>query len=143
MFTALVWLILSSAHAQKSCLPAHTAAQVFWTFSENSPSQAQKLVSDRSGQLIKTRVQLEGHRAGGEVNLSVKFDPTFDGVSLPYNLYAVLIVREGTVEAWWDFTESCRSPGLSFFPGREIRLPAVKVIGEKPEQLQIMVWGKL
>ena len=142
MLTALVLLFLASAHAQKSCLPAYTAAQVMWTFSESSPSHSQKLLSGRGGELIKTRVQLEGQRVNGDVVLKILFDPTVE-LSVPYNLYAVMVLRNGAVEGWWDFTGGCNGPGLSFFPGREIRLPSVKMIGEKPEQLQIMVWGKL
>ncbi len=77
-----------------------------------------------------------------ELKLTAMFDPDFDGVSLPYNLYAVQAVLDGQVVFYMDY-RGCQGPGPSFFPGREIRLPSVKLIGGKPQKLQIMVWGRL
>ncbi len=84
-----------------------------------------------------------GETIGDAVKMSVRFDPKFDGVSLPYNLFAILIIRDGEAAAWWDFTSGCTGPGVSFFPGQEIHLPKLKLIGADPERLQIMVWGRL
>lgn len=111
--------------------------------SSASEPRAQNLMSYRNDELHETRVQLRAEVKSGNVELKVGFDPKFDGVSLPYNLYAVLILRNGQTEQWLDFTNGCKGPGLGFFPGREIRLPTVKSIGESPEQLQIMVWGRM
>ncbi len=141
MFRTIVLLILFCpikvlANAgQRSCLPEKTAAQLLWNVSSNA--QAEII------QPLSSKVQLIGRQAGLEVNFRLRFDPAFSGVSLPYNLYAVLIVQNGSVVGWWDYTHGCQGPGISFFPGREIALPTVKLVGAEADQLQIMVWGKL
>ncbi len=131
LFPLKVW----SDSGQKSCLPERTAAHLVWTVNaaENNSLLYQ----------LTNRVQLVGEQSGNFAQFKVRFDPTFDGVSLPYNLYAVLILRDGEPVAWWDYTRSCQGPGLSFFPGREIALPKVNLVGGGAERLQIMVWGKL
>lgn len=134
-------LLPTRGHGQTSCLPDYTAAQAIW--SANAPTFKQSLLSRRSGNLITTRVWIEGTRTKDSADLWLRFDPDFDGVSLPYNLFAVLIIRDGEPAAWWDFTASCKGPGLSFFPGREVHLPPLKLIGGPSDRLQIMVWGRL
>lgn len=147
-----------AASGQTSCMPEYTALNV----AENvvplfERSFVHSLRSmNGAGDLFSTRVQLEGrvivHEAGVNeagignealLDLTVRFDPAFGGVSLPYNLYAILVISDGRVLAWLDFTNSCRSSGVSFFPGREVRIPSVKLIGVDPQTLQIMVWGRL
>lgn len=131
-------------YGQTSCLPSYTALQSEWLAGgSDSKSFASPILIEKSGKLSPSRVLFVGETIGGAVKMSVKFDPKFDGVSLPYNLYAVLIVRDGEPAAWWDFTSGCTGPGISFFPGQEIHLPKLKLIGADPERLQIMVWGRL
>ncbi|MBX3020897.1 MAG: hypothetical protein KF799_04410 [Bdellovibrionales bacterium] len=77
------------------------------------------------------------------LQMKVAFDPDFDGVSLAYNLYAVQVLIDGVPTYFEDLTRGCRSFGASIFPGGEIRLPVIKLIGDGPQRLQIMVWGKL
>ncbi len=130
-FPLKVW----SDSGQRSCLPERTEAQLMWTV--NAAETGSLLHS------LTNRVQLVGEQAGAVAQFRVRFDPAFQGVSLPYNLYAVLILRDGEPVAWWDYTRGCAGPGLSFFPGREIHLPKVNLVGGGAERLQIMVWGKL
>jgi len=145
----LIWLspTLSWAEGPKSCLPdfmslqellivggEELAPQTFVLKSENHrgrfPTHARlKLASDP---LHKNRLMA-----------SVSFAPEFDGVSLPYNLYVLAFVLDGEMVGWWDYTRGCTGPGLSFFPGAEIRLPHVNLVGDRPQKLQIMVWGRL
>jgi hypothetical protein len=105
------------------------------------------LVSENRTGLFETKVQLAGEIRDGEespvLDLTLRFDPAFQGVSLPYNLYTVLVISNGRVLNWLDFTNSCHGPGISFFPGRSVRIPSVKLIGADPQKLQIMVWGRL
>lgn len=135
------------AFGQKSCLPSYTALQLVETIVPGTSGNfAHILMNDNGAGLKKTRVQLRVSNSPsfpGELRLAIGFDPLFDGVSLPYNLYALMVVREGEVIGWWDFTSGCTESGLSFFPGREIELPTAKLIGDKPQKLQIMVWGRL
>lgn len=131
LFPLNVW----SDSGRKSCLPEQTAAQLIWTL---ETSNADSLLYQLTDQ-----VQLVGERSGDSVHFKIRFNPDFQGVSLPYNLYAVMVVKEGEPMAWWDFTRSCLAPGVSFFPGREVQLPKVNLVGGRAERLQIMVWGKL
>lgn len=134
----------AQAHGQSSCLPEYTALQ---TMESVQAGQAfvRPLISENAQGYFTTKVRLEGEvpAQGGGLKMRVRFDPAFDGVSLPYNLYAVLVVSGGQVLLWEDYTMDCRGPGLGFFPGRIIELPTVKQVGAGPQKLQIMVWGKL
>lgn len=138
----LALLIPAQGHGQTSCLPESTAAQTFWRVGAGEPLRV-PLSTRRGEETILTRVYLEGDRDGETIRMKVRFDPDFQGVSLPYNLYAVLVIRNGAPFAWWDFTSGCEGSGLSFFPGQEILLPKVKTVGDKADRLQIMVWGRL
>lgn len=129
------WNEVQADAGQRSCLPERTSAQIFWTVEAHTDSL---LIHP-----LSSKVQLMARQSGGAVSLTLRFDPSFDGVSLPFNLFAVLVVKNGSVIAWWDYTRGCQTPGLSFFPGREIELPELKLVGAGPDQLQIMVWGKL
>lgn len=137
-------LIPIRGFGQTSCLPPFTAVQSAWIAggAEAKPFSTRVLIQ-KSGQLVPARVLFEGETVGEAIKMTVRFDPKFDGVSLPYNLYAVLVIRDGETAAWWDFTSACTGPGISFFPGQEIHLPKLKLIGAEPERLQIMVWGRL
>jgi hypothetical protein len=150
--STLVALILSlasvSAHAgQTSCVPEYTALNVVErVVPADASAFVHNLRSANGGGMFTTRVQVEGRVSAGEVpalDMTVRFDPAFQGVSLPYNLYTILVISDGRVLNWLDFTDSCRSPGISFFPGREISIPKIKLIGADPQTLQIMVWGRL
>lgn len=117
-----------------SCLPG-SATTILWDVPVESSVE-------RTWPLSK-HVQLSAVKDGEAVKMKVEFDPKFEGVSLPYTVFAVLVVRDGEVVGWWDFSSQCRGPGASFFPGRSIRLPVAKLVGGTQERLQIMVWGKL
>ncbi len=143
----------SGAAGQTSCVPEYTALNVI---EKVAPLEGTVFVhslrsKNGAGDMFTTRVQVEGRVSAGEASagevpsleMSVRFDPAFGGVSLPYNLYTILVIGDGRVLNWLDFTDSCRSPGISFFPGREVHIPSVKLIGVDPQTLQIMVWGRL
>jgi hypothetical protein len=127
------------AHGQRSCLPSFTALQTFETAHEFKHG----LSSRNSQGDFLTHVIFEGTRTENELRLRVGFDPAWEGVSLPYNLYAVMVIANGESVAWLDFTNGCQGPGISFFPGRTLDLPVVKLLGVSGQKLQIMVWGKL
>jgi hypothetical protein len=132
-------LFLPIAHGQTSCLPKFTALQTM----ETNRSFSHFLISENSQGLFTTRVLLEGMVIGESLKMKFQFDPLWEGVSLPYNLYAVMVIADGKPAAWFDFTRGCESAGISFFPGRSLELSPVKLLGSPPQRLQIMVWGKL
>ena len=143
-----VGLVFSNATLARptACLPIDTALDVVEIVDPQSFSQpfTHYLDSVHGADSFTTRVQLRGDMRADELSLSVRFDPEFDGVSLPYNLYALQILGDqGEELAWQDFTSKCTGPGIGFFPGREVELGAIKLIGVDPQRLQIKVWGKL
>jgi hypothetical protein len=133
----LLAAIQSQAWAQPSCLPLFTALQTVITVDPTANVEHTfRLKQLRQGQVQDSRVfvQFTPRMEGGVTHVldaHAYFDPTFDGVSLPYNLYSVMVVEDGEVIAWWDFTSVCKSPGLSFFPGRRVQLPSLKLVGER------------
>lgn len=147
LFAAFILLSLPAQAGPQSCLPKSTSLQTIEIIDRTARKTfTHVLTTERSNEVIATKVQLIG-RPHPEVpeglELILRFDPEFEGVSLPYNLYSVLLIDNGEVLAWWDYSNSCEGPGLSFFPGSEIRLPKLKLIGDRIHKLQIMVWGRI
>ena len=142
IFTTFALAFSAFAAGPTSCLPGYTALQAMQSVRDGD-SFNHSLESRNSSGPFTTHAQLVGKVAQGSLNLSVRFDPDFEGVSLPYNLYAVSVIADGQPVAWFDFTRSCESAGIGFFPGRVIQLPPVKLLGAPTQKLQIMVWGKL
>lgn len=142
IFSVVLMFWTSLAYGQKSCLPQDLALQ---TFESGGPGTTfhRPLSSQNSQGRFLTKVILDGKVDEQGLKLSFQFDPAWEGVSLPYNLYAILVIADGLPVAWYDYTRECQSPPLSFFPGRLIEVPTVKHLGAYPQKLQIMVWGKL
>jgi hypothetical protein len=136
---SLLFFSLSS-FGQSSCLPVYTALQ---TVESSDVPFEHRLIGNGPDGPHETRIFFGGAVENSSLKMKVQFDPTFNGVSIPYNVFAVLVVADGETVAWYDFTRGCRSPPISFFPGRVIELPPVKLLGSQPQKLQIMVWGKL
>jgi hypothetical protein len=152
LWSGLLLFITWQSHslAQSSCLPTYTALQTVVALDPQAKvDHVFRLKTVRQGQVEDSRVLLQftpakgGDAAEHTLEAHTYFDPTFDGVSLPYNLYSVMIVEDGVVMAWWDFTNVCKGPGLSFFPGRRVQLPSLKLVGDRRRKLQIMVWGRI
>jgi hypothetical protein len=153
--TRFIWTIVlivaglwSSASAgQSSCLPAFNSLQTAEVFDPKQPAVfIRALATEGASGLIQTKVQLVGRPSKDVPNaldLSVRFDPNFNGVSLPYNLYSVLVIRDGEVMSWMDFTKQCQGPGIGFYPGQEVHLPLLKFDGGDAHKLQIMIWGRI
>jgi hypothetical protein len=140
-FSVLLWC--DTSFADRSCLPDFNSLQLLETTTPGASQEFIKpLKSMNMNGLFQTKVQAV-IRIAQDLEMLIRFDPEFDGVSLPYNLYAVLVVADGAVLSYMDFTRECAGPGIGFFPGGEIRLPRIKLIGADPQKLQIMVWGRL
>ena len=102
------------------------------------------LFSLNASGLFQTKVVLDGNYdpASGKLSLSNHFDEKFEGVSLPYNLFAVLVIADGHVVAWQDYTQGCVGTGVGIFPGQKFLLKPVNLPANK-QKLQITVWGSL
>jgi hypothetical protein len=94
--------------------------------------------------IFQTKALLEGifDPTSGKLSLTNLFDETFDGVSLPYALYAVLVIADGQVVSWQDLTTGCTGPGSGIFPGQKFQLKPIALPAKK-QKLQITVWGAL
>jgi hypothetical protein len=82
----------------------------------------------------------------------IKFDFPLpkDQVSLPYNVFAVVVevpVEQGGYTYFHDFTDSCTNPGLGLYPGQKFELRDLKLLrqpkGSPDIPIRIGVWGKL
>lgn len=93
--------------------------------------------------VFQTPMRLDGSydETTKQLNMKLKFDS--DGVSLPYDLYAVMVFQDDSLVAYWDFTEGCKGPGLGFFPQQTFKFPAVKLHGTGTHPLRVLVWGRL
>jgi hypothetical protein len=135
------WLAacVSSAQGKESCLPDFTSLDIFQDASMQSfslPLKSQNV----SGPFV-TRATLDGQWDGTALALTFQF--RFDGVSLPYNIYALLVVSGNEVLAWQDLTKTCTGPGVSIFPGQHFALPPIKTSNMGKSDWHIIVWGRL
>lgn len=133
------------AQAQSSCLPTQNALQVFEVLSPGqNVKKAYPLYAGMEHRPWLEAILEVNRHDKNDVHLTFQFEERFRGVSLPYNLYAVLVLSQGAVVAWLDFTNECLSPGISFFPGQEIEIPVGNLPPlESPHSLQVMVWGRM
>lgn len=146
--TTCVLILICGASAQAgSCLPDVTSLQHFEVLQLDRDAQSRHRLKTMTHQaeVIETRTHVDlQYEADGnrELSLIFAFDEDFQGVSLPFNVYAVLITVDGEVLAYRDFTSACTEPGLSFFPGQTIRVPGAKLTGEGKRRLQLSIWGR-
>lgn len=126
-------------------MPDYTALQAIETAGSDGRLQpfVHSLIARNSQGDFTSRVQMSGQMEGTNLLLQLGFEPDFEGVSLPYNLLAVLIIDDEGASTWMDFTNACDGPGIGFFPGKRVNLPAIKLKTSAPHKLRIMVWGKI
>ncbi len=106
-------------------------------------SQVLPAPTDSFLQWLTPIVQLVGQVRSGEdpeLHMTVRFDPNFSGVSLPYDLYAVRVEQDGQVLAEFDYTEGCTAPGIGFYSGQAVELPVVRLLST--ENVRIKVWAR-
>lgn len=136
----------NAAMADHSCLPEFNSLQILETFNIDSTADfTYPLKSENASGIFISKVRLTVSLDGfsHEMKLRAHFDEAFQGVSLPYNLYSILVLQNGAVIGWYDFTRECHGPGVGFFPGQFFSPPAIKLSGEGKQSFQIMVWGRL
>lgn len=144
----LIILILTTAtaKAEPSCLPNYNSLQTLVNLNPSEDKEFQyPLLTDNGRELLMTKVNLRAVYSAQDKMLFMKthWSNEFNGVSLPYNLYAIMILQNGKPLKWIDYTHQCQGPGISFYPGGAVTLPPIPVKGEGPQTLQIMVWGRV
>lgn len=136
-----------------SCLPEFMALSLVSTVDPTQPTKSShplqsENIQGRFSTPVELRVQVEpGDFKEGDqqLRLQLGFREDFSGVSLPYNLFALLIIQNDQPLLWLDLTSGCQDPGVSVFPGQEWILPSLTWWGSGGDfdRLQIMVWGRL
>jgi hypothetical protein len=129
----------ASARAEDSCLPDFTSLDVFQDAS--APSFSLPLKSQNASGPFVTHATLDGRWDGTALALTFQF--RFGGVSLPYDIFAVLVTSGRDVLAWNDLTNACSGPGAGIFPGDSFPLPPIKTTAAPKPGWHIIVWGRL
>lgn len=119
-----------------SCLPNSTLLQAFEVLSP----QQEMSKTYRAGD---TPVLIGLHySAKDKTGLHLKFkfeDP--NAMSLPFNIYGVLVAGPNLKPTWIDLTEGCFQPGVGFYPGQTVEIPiSMDLKGNTP--IHLMVWGR-
>lgn len=145
LVTTLVMLSLG-AEAQTSCLPSGVAAQVFEIVDPKVPFEKTYVLNRwLAGEAYPSLVQMEWKSMVNPLDGMegwIRFRPDFDGVSVPFNVYGVMIILNGQPLLWWDLTDECKSPGVGLFPGDLLKLPSIKWAHFQKQSLQIQIWAR-
>jgi hypothetical protein len=129
-----------------SCLPPWNALQSVESFDVTHDYDfSHVLDTENASGRTPTKVVIDGHYSAQthQLSMNTHFDDKFNGVSLPYDLYAVLVIESGEVVSWQDFTKGCVGPGVGFYPGQNFQIPYAKLKATGKDVIQIMVWGML
>ena len=128
-----------------SCLPEYTSLRATADFADGPSQQTFKLKSDNLNGLFESKARMTASYDAELERLNLKFhwDENFSGVSLPYNLYSVLILQGSTVVGLLDFTDDCRGLGVGFYPGQSFSARPIKIQGLPGKQFKFIVWGRI
>lgn len=137
---SLVFLSSAAFAEGTHCLPEYTSLRAEGDFSQ-SPQHTFVLKSENSRGLFESKARLTATVAGGHLSMKFHWDENFSGVSLPYNLFSVLVLQGDTVVGWMDFTRECQGPGVGFFPGQSFTAQPLKVDSDGP--YKFIVWGRI
>ncbi len=133
-------------YGQTSCLPKNNSLQMLSQIDLTVDSDSvHRLTSDTGNTVRDTRVNLKSSfkTADGKLNLRVQWDEDFSGVSLPFNVYAVMILIDGKIVNWSDYTEHCTDVGISLYPGAVLSIPPIEIGSVGLASVQIMLWGRV
>lgn len=141
---APLWSAQADLSMPISCLPEATSLQTFETWHSAQPlkrtyelkTQKFDRIKD-SGVLVSVFHNLEKK----SLELSFFFSQS-DILSLPFNVYAVMVTTSKGQVVWNDFTSSCMDPGIGFYPGQEVSLEPIPLDLDEGESYRLMVWGR-
>lgn len=124
--------------ADPSCFPKHNALQLFERVNITKDETKTYLLNSDAPNRQWTEAQLS-YASQGALSMTFKFEDRFDGVSLPYNISAVLVIQNGVPLTWVDLTQNCRTPPVGIYPGQKFKLPLGQ-LNAPNASLQIFVW---
>lgn len=147
-FSLVLFGFPPQANAQSfvSCLPAWTALQSFELIDATKDYDFTRSLEGENAQgRYTTKVVVDGHYDAKtkQLSLAAHFENGFSGVSLPFNLFSVLLIEGGQVNQWQDFSKECNGPGVGFYPGQTFQLPVFKLKSTGKATLQLMIWGSI
>jgi len=131
----------NSALARPTCWPSDNAVNHFVKL---DPFSVQELpVKDLGYSAEESRTVLKVIPKEGGYAFSMKFRDSFPDFGHPQNVFALMILDEfGAPVFFEDFTGSCKSPGLSFFPRQDLNLFFLKSSQSTPDKLHILLWSR-
>lgn len=143
LLSSFLCCVLTGRACADTCLPEFTALDVIETVNAGSARTfTHPLKSKNVGGIFLTRVVLTGEFDGQRLSLTVRFPA--DGVSLPYNVYLLVVGTEQDMLRWQDLTRGCKAPGASIFPGQSVNLDAIKFQPDAgTANLHLILWGRL
>jgi hypothetical protein len=129
--------------AEDSCFPDFVSLDAFESLSRGMPRTfSHRLRSKNVAGIYETKATLEGDFDGTALRLHVEHK--FDGVSLPYVLFAALVTEgEQNVALWQDFTRGCRDLPPPVFPKQHIELKPPVLSKSTHQRIHIVIWGRL
>lgn len=142
----LLWGTLAFAVERPSCLPEFNSLQAILQLDLSTDSaRGFQLKSDNASGVFITKVVMDYVYSAQTQTLNMKFhfEDSFDGVSLPYNVFAILVLQNGTLVAWYDYTKACQTLGPGIYPGQSFSPLPVKLSGSGRQPLQFIVWGRI
>lgn len=131
------------AHAM-SCLPETLSLQTLVQVDPLKNSFSFSLKSEKFGQIKNSdaQVRVKQDLSAGRLDFEFSFQNE-DGVSLPFNVFALLIVTSDGEKVFLDFTSHCTDPGIGFYPGQKVKLDPVFLKLREEETYHLMVWGRM
>lgn len=139
---AILTTAVSGAYADGvSCLPEFTSLRAEADFGRAS-QQTFILKSVNPKGMFETKARMTAGLEGNQLSVKFHWDENFSGVSLPYNLYSLLVVQDGVAVGWFDFTHDCEGPGVGFFPGQSFSLPPLKTVSSN-KQIKFIIFGRI
>lgn len=139
--TASLLLFKSTeAHAQieASCWGHETALNVTVSIRQ-SVTIPYLFMSDNEGGPFPV-AQLTAAVEGESISFFTSVDASQPELGNPVNIYAIMVLAEGQVLRYEDYTSGCRNPGISFFPSQKVHLFDLK--NRPRDQMQIIIWAR-
>lgn len=138
------WSAQAELSLPMSCLPDVTSLQVFETWHPAEPlKKVYPLKTQKLGRISDTGVLVSVFRNVDKGSLELTFsfaEP--DSLSLPFNVYAIMVSDSKGEVVWRDLTSSCMDPGIGFFPGQEVSLEPIPLDLDDGESYRLMIWGR-
>lgn len=127
-----------------SCLPEATSLQVFEIWNESASTRKNYPLKTLNFERLKdsgVEVSMKYSKERKAFDLSFTFKDS-NSISLPFNLYAIMIANSRGKILWKDFTSSCMDPGIGFYPGQTVNLDDLSMELQDKEPYRVMIWGQ-